>query len=65
MGQLKSHMRNTKWVEGSIAEGHLAAESMFYCANIVSTIDPHAPQGWVLEDDAKEERCWRLDKLIP
>lgn len=56
MGQLKSHVRNTRWVEGSIAEGHLAQESMFYCSNIISTIDPNAPRGWVEDDGEKEER---------
>lgn len=56
MGQLKRYMRNTRWVEGSIAEGYLAAESMFYCSNIISTIDPNAPRGWEEDAEANEER---------
>jgi hypothetical protein len=56
MGMLKAHVRNYRWVEGSIAEGHLAAESMFYCSNIVSTIDPNAQRAWTEDIDAKDYR---------
>lgn len=55
MGQLKRFMRNTRWVEGSISEGYLAAESMFYCSNIIATIDPHAPRSWKENDDTPDE----------
>jgi hypothetical protein len=56
MGTLKSYVRNYRWVEGSIAEGHLAAESMFYCSNIISTIDPNAQRAWMEDNDTKDHR---------
>ena len=56
MGVLKRHVRNRARVEGSIAEGHLAAEAMFYMTNIISTIDPKAPRAWEEVIDPEEER---------
>lgn len=57
MGVLKRHVQNRARVEGSIAEGHLASESMFYCTNIISTIDPKAPRAWLEVDiDAEKDR---------
>jgi hypothetical protein len=43
-------------VEGSIAEGHLAAKSMFYCSNIIATIDPKAPHAWVEDIYGEDHR---------
>ncbi|CAM6082015.1 unnamed protein product [Calypogeia fissa] len=56
MGVLKRHVRNKQWVKGSIAEGHLATESMFFCTSIMSTINPNAPRGWVEHDDIEDDR---------
>jgi hypothetical protein len=53
MAVLKGYVRNRARVEGSMATGHLAAESMFYCSNILATIDPSCPQVWM--EDRKEE----------
>lgn len=55
MSVLKSYVQNCARVEGSIATGYLAAESMFYCNNILSTIDPNCPRGWKEEDDGEED----------
>ncbi len=51
---LKSYVRNKARVEGSIAEGYLAYESMVYSANILSTIDPGCPRAWLTEADREE-----------
>jgi Domain of unknown function (DUF4218) len=39
MAVLKGYVRNRARVEGSMASGYLAAESMFYYGNILATID--------------------------
>lgn len=61
MGVMKSYVTNRARVEGSIAERHLGAESMFYCTNIISTLDPHAPKGWI--DEAAREANHEDDRL--
>ncbi len=53
---LKGYVRNHARVEGSMATGHLAVESMFYCTNILATIDPSCPHVW-MEEREEEEDC--------
>jgi hypothetical protein len=43
MAILKGYVRNHARVEGSMATRHLVAESMFYCTNILATIDLSCP----------------------
>jgi hypothetical protein len=43
-------------VEGSMAIGHLAVESMFYCSNILATIYPSCPHVWMEEREEEEDR---------
>ena len=43
MQVLKGYIRNRARPEGSMAEGYLAAESMFYCKNIIATLHPRGP----------------------
>ncbi len=56
MAVLKGYVRNHARVEGSMATGHLAAESMFYCTNILATIDPSCPHVWMEEREEEEDR---------
>lgn len=57
MGYMKSLVRTRARVEGSIAEKYLAAESMFYCRNILATVDPDCPRGWMQEKvDDEDDR---------
>ncbi len=59
MAILKGYVRNHARVEGSmaaghLAAGHLAAKSMFYCTNILATIDPSClMSGWRKEKRRK------------
>ncbi len=39
-----------------MATGHLATESMFYCTNILATIDPSCPHVWMEEREEEEDR---------
>ena len=39
MAVLKGYIRNRARVEGGMASGYLVAKSMFYCSNILATID--------------------------
>jgi hypothetical protein len=48
MAILKGYVHNHARVEGSMA-GHLATKSMFYCTNILATIDPSCPHVWMEE----------------
>ena len=52
---IKKQVRNKAQVEGSIGEGYLASESMFYCSNILATIDPSCPRVWENNKDMDEE----------
>ncbi|CAM6094114.1 unnamed protein product [Calypogeia fissa] len=52
---LKGYVRNRARVEGSMAAGYLAAESTFYCSNILATIDPSCPQIWKEEREEGED----------
>ncbi|CAM6082122.1 unnamed protein product [Calypogeia fissa] len=61
MGVTKSYVTNRARVEGSIAEHHLGAESAFYCTNILATLDPNAPRGWI--DEATREADFEDDRL--
>jgi Domain of unknown function (DUF4216) len=61
MGVMKSYVSNRGRVEGSIAERHLGAESMFYCTNILATLDPNAPRAWI--DEAAREAEYEEDRL--
>jgi hypothetical protein len=56
MAVLKGYVRNHARVEGSMATRHLAAESMFYCTNILATIDPSCPHVWMEEREEEEDR---------
>ncbi|CAM6122781.1 unnamed protein product [Calypogeia fissa] len=56
MAVLKVYVRNKAQVEGSMATGYLAVESMFYCSNILATIDPTCPQTWMEEREDEEDR---------
>ncbi len=56
MAILKGYVRNHARVEGSMATRHLAAESMFYCTNILATIDPSCPRVWMEEREEEEDR---------
>ena len=38
-----------------MASGYLAAESMFYCSNILATIDSSCPCVWIEEREVEEE----------
>ncbi len=54
MAVLKGYVRNCARVEGSITTGHLAAKNMFYCSNILATIDPSClMSGWRKEKKKK------------
>ena len=53
---LKGYIRNCARVVGSMASGYLAAESMFYCSNILATIDPSCPRVWMEEREVEEDR---------
>ena len=55
MGYMKSLVHTRARVEGSISERYLAAESMFYCSNILTTIDPSCQTGWMKEADPIED----------
>jgi hypothetical protein len=52
---LKGYVRNRAKVEGSMATQHLAAESMFYCSNILATIDPLCSHVWMEDREEKED----------
>jgi Domain of unknown function (DUF4218) len=56
MAVLKGYVCNRARVEGSMATGYLAAESMFYCSNILATIDRTSPRTWVEEKEEEEDR---------
>jgi hypothetical protein len=43
-------------MEGSMATGHLAIESMFYCTNILATIDPSCLHVWMEEREEEKDR---------
>ena len=58
---MKSYVTNRARVEGSIAERHLGAESMFYCTNIIATLDPSAPRAWI--DEAAREAEYEEDRM--
>jgi Domain of unknown function (DUF4218)/Transposase family tnp2 len=62
MAVLKAYVRNRARVEGSIATGYLAAESMFYCSNILATFDPTCPRTWVEEREEEEDRLTGASK---
>jgi hypothetical protein len=53
---LKGYVRNRARVEGSMAIRHLAAESMFYCSNILATIDPSCSHEWMEDKEQEEDR---------
>jgi hypothetical protein len=53
---LKGYVRNRARVEGIIAIGHLAVESMFYCINILATIDPSCSHLWMKDREEDEDR---------
>jgi len=54
MAVLKGYVRNHAQVEGSMATKHLATKSMFYCTNILATIDPYLlMSGWRKENRRK------------
>ncbi len=55
MAVLKGYVRNHARMEGSMTTGHLAAESMFYCTNILATIDPSCPHVWMEEREEEED----------
>lgn len=48
---IKKQVQNRAKVEGSIAKGYLALESMFYSSIILGTIYPHYQRGWVDPND--------------
>ncbi len=56
MAILKGYVRNRAQVEGSMAIGHLVAESMFYCSNILAITDPSCPHVWMEEREEEEDR---------
>src|SRR5450759_1686820 len=56
MAMLKGFICNRARVEGSMAAGYLAAESMFYCSNILATIDSSCPRVWMEEREVEEDR---------
>ena len=56
MAVLKGYIRNRARVEGSMARGNLAEESMFYCSNILATIDPSCPCVWREEREVEKDR---------
>ncbi len=69
MAVLKGYVRNHARVEGSMAAGHLAAESVFYCTNkTLATIVPSCPHVWMEEREEEEDRLTGANKtrmLLP
>ncbi len=61
---LKGYVRNHARVEGSMATGHLVVESMFYCTNILATIDQSCPHVWMEEREEEEDRLTGVDALL-
>src|SRR5450759_1216188 len=63
MAVLKGYIRNRARVEGSMATEYLAAESMFYCSNILATIDSSCPHAWMEEREVEEDRLIGAAKI--
>ena len=55
MGHLKKFGRNRSKIEGSICEGHVQAEAMFLCRNIVRQLGASCTKLWI-EEEREEER---------
>ena len=57
MSSLKKYGRNRSKIEGSICEGHVQAEAMFLCKNIVRQLGKACTDLWIeeeKEDDRKQ-----------
>lgn len=59
----KSHVRNCARPEGSMAEGSLAMESMWYAQNIMTTIDPGCPRPAWLGEVARDPSNMEEDRM--
>lgn len=53
MKVLKNFVRQRARPEGSMAEGYIVQESLYYVTEYLLTIDPHAPRLWSDADDEK------------
>lgn len=53
MKELKDFVRQRAKPEGSMAEGYVASESMYYASEFVTRLQKSAPPAWVTEEDPK------------
>lgn len=65
MGVLKGFVRQRARPEGSMAEGWLLHECMYYLAEYLQRVDDEAPRAWTMDESSKETSEIICGKGVP
>ena len=59
LGYLKGLGQNSAHIEGSISEGRIQAETMFYCKNVIRQMTPQCQELWLKSNEERANEANR------